>query len=251
MPSNAAPARLAITTLDRAPGLRDSVDELITANMPVFMSWESPGNWRWHHLYERFAAHQLCVTDERGALVAAANGLPVRWDGTVGGLPGGADDVLVRATDGDLAERATALCLLSVSVAPEHRRTRLPQLLLERARTDAAQAGWRGLVVPVRPTGKTHYPVIPMSRYARWRTPGGEPFDPWLRTHARLGAEQLGLAERSLVIRQPVRRWEQALDLPMPGPGQYAVPGALTTVRADADGTATYAEPNVWMFHRA
>ncbi|MCF3118636.1 hypothetical protein IPZ68_02770 [Streptomyces arenae] len=236
--------------LSERPGLRDAVDRLVADNMPPFMAWESPGNWRWHHLYERFAAHQLCVVDADGALLAAANGLPVRWNGTVADLPGGSDDVLVRAVDDDLAARPTALCLLSVSVAREQRGAGLPRLLLGRARRAAADAGWSGVIIPVRPTDKARYPLVPLAEYARWRTPDGAPFDPWLRTHLRLGAEQLAIAEESLTVRQPVKRWEQVLGSPMPGPGPYVVPGALAPVRADADGTATYVEPNVWVVHR-
>ncbi|MEU6312571.1 hypothetical protein ABZ873_16625, partial [Streptomyces sp. NPDC047014] len=73
---------LTLTDLSRDPGLLPEVDALIGANMPAFMSWESPGNWRWHGMYDRYAEHQLCLVDGDGRLVAAANGLPVRWDGT-------------------------------------------------------------------------------------------------------------------------------------------------------------------------
>lgn len=79
---------LTVTSLEQAPELEPAVDRLITGNMPAFMSWESPGNWRWHRLYDTYPAHQLCVLDDEGRLVAAANGLPVPWDGTVDGLPG-------------------------------------------------------------------------------------------------------------------------------------------------------------------
>ncbi|MFB7806505.1 hypothetical protein ACFC4A_07750, partial [Streptomyces virginiae] len=73
---------LTLTDLSRDPWLLPEVDALIGANMPAFMSWESPGNWRWHGMYDRYAEHQLCLVDGAGRLVAAANGLPVQWDGT-------------------------------------------------------------------------------------------------------------------------------------------------------------------------
>ncbi|MFH8344350.1 GNAT family N-acetyltransferase [Streptomyces sp. NPDC018045] len=240
--------RHTLTDLSREPGLAPEVDRLIGENMPEFMSWESPGNWRWNRLYELFPRHQLCAVDEDGGLLAAANGLPVRWDGTAEGLPGGADDVLVDSVDHP-PERPDALCMLSVSVAAGHRRAGLAERLLTAARDAAAAAGLRGVLIPVRPTRKHHYPLIPMDRYAAWRRADGSRFDPWLRTHLDLGARLLSVAERSLVIRQPVARWERALGRAMPEAGDYLLPGALSPVRVTADGFGTYTEPNVWVHH--
>ncbi|MEU5310776.1 GNAT family N-acetyltransferase [Streptomyces sp. NPDC021562] len=241
---------LTVTSLDRAPELEPAVDRLITGNMPAFMSWESPGNWRWHRLYDTYPAHQLCVLDEEGRLVAAANGLPVPWDGTVDGLPGGSDDVLVSAFDGPAA-RPDALCMLSVSVCARLRGSGLAERLLTRARDEARAAGLRGVVIPVRPTRKARYPLVPMADYARWRRPDGTPFDPWLATHAALGAELLAPCDRSLVISQPAARWEEIAGHPLPGPARHLVPGALAPLEVSADGEGVYAEPNFWVFHPA
>ncbi|MDV6291133.1 hypothetical protein R2F25_37395 [Streptomyces sp. UP1A-1] len=81
--------------------------------------------------------------------------------------------------------------------------------------------------------------------------PDGRCFDPWLRTHLELGARQLGIAHRSLVIRQPVSRWEEFLGLTLPGPGDHPLPGGLVPLRVGDDGHGTYAEPNVWVHHPA
>lgn len=241
---------LTVTSLDRAPELESAVDRLITGNMPPFMSWESPGNWRWHRLYDTYSAHQVCVLDEAGRLVAAANGLPIPWDGTVDGLPGGADDVLVSAFDGPAA-RPDVLCMLSVSVCAGLRGSGLAEQLLTRARDEARAAGLRGVVIPVRPTRKARYPLVPMADYARWRRPDGTPFDPWLATHAALGAELLAPCDRSLVISQPAARWEEVAGHPLPGPARHLVPGALAPLEVSADGDGVYAEPNFWVFHPA
>ncbi|MFE2270387.1 hypothetical protein ACFXB4_14250, partial [Streptomyces lavendulae] len=76
-----------LTDLSRDPWLRSDVDALIGANMPAYMSWESPGNWRWHGMYDLYPAHQLCLLDGDGRLLAAANGLPIRWDGSASAWP--------------------------------------------------------------------------------------------------------------------------------------------------------------------
>lgn len=240
---------LTLTDLYRDPWLLPAVDRLIGTNMPEFMSWESPGNWRWHGMYEQYPVHQLCLVDGDGLLVAAANGLPIRWDGTPEGLPTGTDEVLVEAVDHGPPDRPDALCMLSVSVAPEHRAAGHAERLLTTVRQAAADNCPHGVIIPVRPTRKPRYPLIPIERYAAWRRPDGSCFDPWLRTHLELGAQQLGIADESLAIRQPVARWEQALGHPLPGPGDYPLAGGLVPLRVADDGYGTYAEPNVWVHH--
>ncbi|MEU2433704.1 hypothetical protein ABZ611_30140 [Streptomyces sp. NPDC007861] len=242
---------LTLTDLSRDPWLLAEVDGLISANMPEFMSWESPGNWRWHGMYDRYPAHQLCLLDGNGRLVAAANGLPVAWDGAASSLPSGSDEVLVEAVDHGPPDRPGAVCMLSVSVDPAHRAAGHAERLLTESLRRAAQHAPRGVIIPVRPTRKPHYPLIPMEEYAAWRLPDGRSFDPWLRTHLGLGARRLGIAERSLVIRQPVARWEEYLGHPLPGPGDYPLLGALVPLRVAEDGYGTYAEPNVWVHHPA
>ncbi|MFJ3923394.1 hypothetical protein [Streptomyces sp. NPDC090022] len=240
---------LTLTDLSRDPWLLPEVDRLIGSNMPEFMGWESPGNWRWHGMYEQYPGHQLCLVTGDGQLVAAANGVPVAWDGTPGGLPSGTDEVLVEAVDQGPPQRPDAVCMLSVSVAPGHRAAGHAERLLTAVREAAAGSCPRGVVIPVRPTRKHRYPLIPIERYAAWRRPDGSCFDPWLRTHLGLGARQLGIAAESLVIRQPAARWEAVLGHPLPGPGDYPLAGALVPLRVAEDGHGTYAEPNVWVHH--
>ena len=243
------PAETTLTDLATCPQLADAVDELLNANLPAFMGWESPGNWRWHQIYARFPEIQACLLSPDGSLLGAVNGVPVRWDGRPGSLPGGYDDVLVDVIDGDLGTDATALCLLSISVAAFARGQRVPELLLGHMREVAAPVYPAGIIIPLRPTRKHWYPLIPIREYASWRRPDGAVFDPWLRTHVASGAQILSFADQSLVISQPAGRWEHATGRPMPMPGDYIVPGALAPVRCDDTGTATYAEPNVWVWH--
>jgi hypothetical protein len=51
----------------------------------------------------------------------------------------------------------------------------------------ASQAGFTDLIAPVRPNLKERYPTIAIERYAHWTRPDGQPFDAWMRVHARLG----------------------------------------------------------------
>ncbi|GAA3358778.1 hypothetical protein [Saccharopolyspora gregorii] len=236
-----------LTDLARDPQLTADVDALVGRNMPAFMSWESPGNWRWHRLGELFPEWQLCLLAEDGSLRAAANALPAWWDGTVPGLPGGSDDVLVEVIDNAGRSGHDVVCALSVSAV--HRGSGDARILLRELIDRAARRVRRGVLVPLRPTRKCRYPLIPLGDYADWTDRDGRCFDPWLRTHLELGARRLAVAERSLVISQPAERWAELLDLPIPAPGRYLVPGALAPIVVAEDGTGTYAEPNLWLHH--
>jgi hypothetical protein len=89
-----------------------------------------------------------------------------------------------------------------------------------------------------------------MQRYVAWRRPDGTHFDPWLRTHERLGAEIAGVAPRSSSIPGSVAEWEEWAQLAFPETAAYVVPGALVPVEIDRElDTGLYVEPNVWMVH--
>lgn len=82
----------------------------------------------------------------------------------------------------------------------------------------------------------------------KWRRDDGLLFDPWLRTHERLGAEVLGIAAESMHIEGAASQWEEWTGMVFPDDGDYVVPGALLPVRV-AEGRGLYVEPNVWMRH--
>ena len=89
------------------------------------------------------------------------------------------------------------------------------------------------LVAPVRPTLKSLYPLIPIERHARWQRSDGEPFNPWLRVHWRLGAEYLKAAPEATVITGTVAQGEEWTGMRFPESDEYVVPGALKPVTID------------------
>jgi len=119
-------------------------------------------------------------------------------------------------------------------------------------RSTAARHGLGDLIAPVRPTWKSRYPLTPMERYVRWRRDDGLPFDPWIRLHVRLGGEILAVCLESLVVRGTVAEWEGWTGLAFPESGDYVVEGGLVPVTIDrARDVGRYADPNLWMRHRA
>jgi GNAT superfamily N-acetyltransferase len=194
----------------------------------------------------------LLVDREKDELAALGVSIPFAWDGTLAGLPAGWDAVVEQGV-GDLDEgrRPTALSALSVTVAPDRRGQGLSRLVVRGLKAAATRAGLGALLAPVRPSGKSAYPLTPMERYVRWARPDGAPFDPWLRTHWRLGGEVLGVCPASMEITAEVATWEAWTGLAFPETGPYVVPGALVPVAIDRErDLGRYLEPNVWLRHR-
>lgn len=208
----------------------------------------------WSCLGETFANFQFVVVDERHAdeVVAEGHSIPCLWDGTVEGLPAGFDGVIeggarLRGT----GARPTTLCALAIEISPSRQGGGLSSRMLRAMAALGVVHGLSDVIVPVRPSLKEHYPLIPIERYARWRRPDGLPFDPWMRVHARLGGEMLRPEPRSLRITGTVAEWESWTGLAFPDSGEYTFPRGLAPVSIDREGDrGTYFEPNVWTRHR-
>jgi hypothetical protein len=223
--------------------------EELWRSWPEFMLHDPVSNGRWGALYERFADLQFWgVDDETGAIVVKANAVPVALDADH--LPEeGWREALRRAIDDDA--EPSLVSALQILVAEDRRGAGLSGLALEEMRRLVTGLGFEDLVAPVRPSAKARYPITPIESYVRWFRPDGLPFDPWLRVHARAGAELVGVCARSMEVPGTIAQWEEWTGMEFPESGDYVVPGALTPVRIDRESDAgLYVEPNVWMRHR-
>ena len=184
---------------------------------------------------------------EDDEIVARARSIPVRWDGTVDDLPAGIDGAIARGFE---EGEATVLCALVIMVPPARQREGASGRALQGMISLAREHGLDALIAPVRPSWKERYPITPIETYASWTRPDGLPFDPWMRTHSRLGARILKPEPRSLRITAPVADWEGWTDLSFPQSGSYVFPGGLAPLEIDREGDiGRYWEPNVWMRH--
>jgi GNAT superfamily N-acetyltransferase len=200
---------------------------------------------------EEYAEYQFYVwDDEREEVVAAGNAIPAAWDGDVATLPEGGVDAIVEAGFAEAAADPTVLCALQIVIAPEVRAQGLSSRMIQRMAEIGRDHGLDRLIAPVRPNLKHRYPLVPMERYVTWRRDDGTHLDPWLRTHERLGAPIVKVANESMRVPGTVAQWEEWADMAFPESGSYVVPGALVPVEIDRDrDEGLYVEPNVWMVH--
>lgn len=190
--------------------------------------------------------------EEREEVVAVGMAVPTSWDGDPASLPDGGLDAVVEGRFAEGASEPSVLCALQILIAAEYRGQGLSGRMIRRMAEIGRDHGLDALIAPVRPTLKHVYPLTPMERYVGWRRPDGTHFDPWLRTHERLGAELVKVAPHSSRITAPVSEWEDWTQMTFPETGAYIVPGALVPVEIDRErDEGLYVEPNVWMVHPA
>lgn len=199
-------------------------------------------------LCPRYAHLQALLIDRRSEqLLGRARTVPFAWDGSMEDLPRGFDALGHRALDG--VHPPTALSALAAEVLQGHQGAGLSRLVVTVMADLARAAGYAHLVVPLRPSRKDRYPLIPIEDYVSWQREDGLPFDPWLRVHARMEATMLRAERRSLEITAEVADWESWVGMPLPADGRYVFPGGLAPLVVSR-GIGQYFEPNVWMLHR-
>jgi GNAT superfamily N-acetyltransferase len=210
---------------------------------PRFMNQDPVVRTFWPRLYEVYPDFQFWVVDGKQTIGSACT-VPVHWDGLA--EPRGLDWAL---SNGQAGEPNT-LSACVANLVPEYRGKGIASVLLRRMASLATAHGLDCMIAPVRPTWKERYPLTPIESYVKWRREDGFHYDPWIRTHERVGAEVLDPAPRSMTITGTRAEWQEWTGLQFPEDGPYVVPGALAPVQFEG-GVGTYVEPNVWMRHPA
>lgn len=236
-------------TLDERPDLSDAIDRLSNQSWPRFLLNNPIQGW--DLLFDAFAQYQLLLCDSSDHLIAVGHTVPFLWDGNVPTLPGTIAEILTRAQQSYLHQQTpNTFVALAAMVDPAHYGHNLSRMMVEEMRSTARRHACTSLLIPVRPTWKSRYPLTSMERYVEWRRPDGTYFDPWLRVHGHLGAEGLGVLPNAETIEGSVKDWEEWTDMVFPESGLYVVPGALQPVRIDCErNRGLYEDPNYWMKH--
>jgi hypothetical protein len=130
----------AATTYAARPDLVERLDEL-SDPWPEFIH-HANCNRLWHVMRERHPQFQLILYDEENDRpLGRGQTMPVRWDGTVEGLPGGVDDAV---------EHGAALAVLDRSVQGQG----LSGLVIDAMRAAAAAGGLLAAGSSASPTAR-------------------------------------------------------------------------------------------------
>lgn len=234
---------------------RNLVRGLTRVVWPEFMLHDSVANENWHELLERFANYQLALHDTRENRVAAmGNSFPLRWDAALEDLPDeGWDWAFTEAVKNHEQGIAPNVhCAIQIIIHPDYQGQGLSLPTIAAMRSITRAQGLQCLIIPIRPSEKSKYPLIQMDDYVKWKNDNELPFDAWMRIHVRAGARIIKVCHSSKTIRGSRSEWEAWAKMEFPQSGQYIIPGALNPIELNLDKEeGVYIEPNVWVVHNA
>lgn len=223
---------------------------LFSGGWPAFIEADELAAQYLPAVREMFSGLEVALL-QHGVLVGAGWGVPITWDGTAENLPGGYSDVLQQAVTGHQAGAAPdTLVVCAAQVRPDATGSGHAVAVLKGLIETGQTVGLPKVVAPLRPTAKHRYPLTPIEDYAGWTRTDGSAFDPWLRTHLRMGAQLLGTRPASQTFTGTVQQWQKWSGFDLPGDGAYVVPDALTPLHIDqAADRGTCVEPTIWVRH--
>jgi len=233
--------------------VRELSAQISRMTWPEFMMHDPISNKYWARLYESFPSYQFALFDEdTDYALAVGHAVPIHFDDSMENLPDeGWDWAIEKAfIDDENGVQPNLLCALMIAVHPDHRAQGLSPQMVQTMRSMAEESGLQNLIAPVRPSLKSRYVLTPIDKYIIWRTNDGDLFDPWLRTHEKLGAKLIRICYNSMDITGTVDEWENWTEILLPMSGWYIISGALCPILIDREADiGTYTEPNVWMVH--
>ena len=219
-----------VFTLAARPDLEDGLWDLTRA-WPPFMLNDPIADLYYAEL-DRWSEHVLIGVNGRRVVARGFSISFAMGDEHRPSLPPDGWDGVVRWSYLDrLADRPpTHASAVEVAIAPEARGTGLASRMVESMISNVDRLGFRQLLAPVRPSGKHEEPATPMEEYVKRLRPDGFPADPWMRVHARLGAETIEVCPRSMTISGTLDEWRAWTGQPFDVGGWTEVPYRSTSM---------------------
>jgi GNAT superfamily N-acetyltransferase len=246
--------RFQIITPTTRTDYRELVRGLTKLSWPEFMLHDQIAGELWHELLDRFAEYQLALYDvENDRVAAMGNSFPLRWENSLTNLPeGGWDWAFMEAVNNHKQGLSSNVhCAIQVVIHPDYRGQGLGTRTLDAVLAVSQFKGFQALIIPVRPSEKSNYPLINIDDYLTWKNEDGLPFDAWLRVHAQIGGKIIKACHESKTIRGTRAEWEQWTKMKFPQSGGYIISGALNPMEMNLEkDEGVYIEPNVWMVHQ-
>jgi len=218
---------------------------------PEFMQHDRIVNKYWPDLYTGFLKFQFALFGKH-EIVGIGNTVPLNWQRPFSELPDTGLDWAMEKASNDFQPRLKPDLLIGVQILinPKFQSHGISYEMLRIMKDIAKSNGIDNLALPVRPTLKSDYPLIPVEKYINWQNKNNLPFDPWIRVHIKAGGKIIGICNKSMIISGTVSEWEKWTGSVFPDSGDYIVNNALIPINVDKNNdTGTYIEPNVWIIH--
>ena len=236
-----------VHTLKDRPDLLGKLQKLNRKSWPDFIIYGD--TYSWDRLYTELSDFLLLLTNNNDLLIGGGFTVPVVWNQKLDDLPSSIEKIIVNGLESK-RESANTLIAIAALVDKRFRGKGISAEIVKQIKSLAIKCKFKNLIIPVRPTLKTLYPLQGIESYSKWRNKDGLFYDSWLRTHQRLGATVMKCVDSTLEIKGTIGDWEKWTGMVFPESGEYVVKGALQPVQIDVESNVgVYNEPNVWMRH--
>ena len=238
--------KIKVYSLSEKMELINKLNEINQKIWPEFMlHWECSA---WAHLFSTFADHQILLTRDENILAYGFT-IPIYWDKELVSIPDNLKTLIENGVEiKNKGIKANILLALAAVVSPKNKGEGLSYEIVKSMKELGIEKKYNSLIIPVRPTLKSKYPLIPIDNYAYWKNEDGFAFDPWLKVHDKLGGKIFKTAEISMIITGKVKEWEKWTNLKIPESGKYIIEGALNPLEVNYErDIGTYYDPCIWI----
>ncbi|MGM0446137.1 MAG: GNAT family N-acetyltransferase [Bacillota bacterium] len=233
-------------------GHKDLQYEITKDLWPKFMFHDPISNKYWNELFSLYPDYQYSLKSN-GEIIGIGNCLPLFWNKEFKKLPERGWDWALEKGIEDKKKNITpnTLCGLQIAVAKDHQNKGVSRLLLKEMVDTAEEFNLNNIIIPIRPSLKSNYPLTDMDEYITWKREDGLPYDPWLRVHLIFGGEIIKVCHKAMKIEGTINEWEKWTNLKFFESGRYIVKGALNPIKINIENdVGEYIEPNVWILHK-
>ncbi len=237
-----------VHTIDQRPDLRHGVNALHNESWPAYFEGNDATQNYWDRIYREYPELQLVLTDEQDCIVAAANAVPIYWDGKPETLHDGWDSAVESAFISEMTPNT--LCVLAAVVDSGSQGEGLSYAALNAMKQLAVSEGFEEILIPVRPTMKKISQTMDLLDYCSQRDENGKASDPWLRVHENCGGTVIGYCEKSQLITGSIIQWQHWSGETFTDSGSYELDDTMQPLYIDlADDCGTYYDQAVWIQH--
>ena len=155
-----------VHTLKDRPDLSGELQKLNRKSWPDFIIYGD--SYSWDRLYAELSDFLLLLTDKNDLLIGGGFTVPVAWNGKLDDLLSSIEKIILNGLESK-GSSANTLIAIAALVDKRFRGQSISADILKQIKYLAIQRGFQNLIIPVRPTWKTRYPLQSIESYSKWR----------------------------------------------------------------------------------
>ena len=238
-----------VVNFKERPDLYNMQNDICGKAFPAFLYHSEIAAKYWEEMMKYYKEYQLLLL-EGDQIIAIINCIPMNLDISDEELPDEAFNWGIEKgiKDFEAGKELNAVLGVQIVIPEEYQGKGISSIAADELKNMCVKMKIKRLIIPIRPTLKSKYPITDIDNYIKWKNKDGLPFDPWLRVHVRKNAKIISACKRAVEIKGTVKQWEAWTKMKLPESGEYIVEGALCPVVIDRENDiGTYSEPNVWI----